>query len=1110
MEPNFGPEEAYLGTINDDVLEGKVFVAFEKLEEFTNLQRTFLELDLFKNPSEEEDKKEWSLYKSLTNILDTYQEQSYLLDPYLEAMVAPVVDCLRSHAKTSILNEKRGSPARVNRLALLLYGYVKCRGYKTIIRFFPHEIADLSIALDFLLASDGLIQDATQWALRYVVIVWLSLICMIPFDLEQFDDVDRIGYTAASMETSAKNYLGKAGLEREAAALLLSRLYTRQDTRTRFHPFLDWSQAQLDGNADVITITGIFEVLCEVVKSGSVEQIQVKASQLFTIANTIETKTLSSKTGIRKLRTKLVSRVALRLLPARSNAGRILTGEREEVPASDSDIDVPEEVEQVLEQLFEALQDKDTIVRWSAAKGVARISERLPADFADQVLETILGLFAIHSIDAAGLSELPAIAEATWHGACLACAETARRDLVASKRLPELIDWLSKAIYFDLRKGAHSIGSNVRDAAAYVIWALARTQDSSALAPHSQSLAQRLTAVALYDREIHIRRAASAAFQEHVGRNSLFPHGIDVLGKTDFYAVSVRRNAFLTAAPQVAHHPEYRPFLMNHVLNVVLRHWDPAMRELGSQSLRLICLEDLSTLGPEAIVKSTRLLDCIDISDLHGGLLALSEIAIAYRESEEAGSREEHLREIFRSLSRVPFDVVVGSRNAIVTAAACRLISVALTLPEVSNATTVFHWRKIIDHGLKHRTPFVQEAAADAMATVSKLVDSSATTSLGTVLGAVDYSAHNNALSEATPPKLNVEARRNCYQAIPRILSTVSGEISRYLSPETVNSLYDALLKGLDDYSTDERGDVGSWIRVACIRSLTTVSELLIRNASSLPALDTYLPPAKYHEAISGILKQGVERLDNVRQTAGECFLMLLELPPPAVNVSDAWLLPGLPTLRELFSGESTGWNEAAFLFPKAVQFLQQRPLSNSLVSYAKSLPVTGGGENYDLNTLVEELIARAKTNVASNAVVIPIIHTFNVLLEGDALIRLSEDARGIKNLQQLLSITATGVARLKSVPRIQETMKLVVNFLPFQPLFETIVPKLLDFLGHQFPSIRSSSAEYLYVFLQGADIGKDTDEVEELLLETEWSSPDGSSTKGAAESVVELLLNGE
>lgn len=128
---------------------------------------------------------------------------------------------------------------------------------------------------------------------------------------------------------------------------------------------------------------------------------------------------------------------------------------------------------------------------------------------------------------------------------------------------------ISQALYFDLRKGAHSIGSNVRDAASYALWALARSQNHSALMPHANNLAQRLATVAIYDREIHIRRAASAAFQEHVGRTvsrtsvfltrisicslqNLFPHGIDVLGKTDFYAVSVRKNAFLVAAPQVA------------------------------------------------------------------------------------------------------------------------------------------------------------------------------------------------------------------------------------------------------------------------------------------------------------------------------------------------------------------------------------------------------------------------------------------------------------------------------------------------------------------------------------------------------------------------------
>jgi tubulin-specific chaperone D len=93
-------------------------------------------------------------------------------------------------------------------------------------------------------------------------------------------------------------------------------------------------------------------------------------------------------------------------------------------------------------------------VRYSAAKGVARISERLPTDFADQVLEMIMGLYAIHSLAAANLYDLPAIAESTWHGACLASAEMARRGVVAPRRLPELIEWLSKvqeAANFDWR-----------------------------------------------------------------------------------------------------------------------------------------------------------------------------------------------------------------------------------------------------------------------------------------------------------------------------------------------------------------------------------------------------------------------------------------------------------------------------------------------------------------------------------------------------------------------------------------------------------------------------------------------------------------------------------
>lgn len=62
------------------------------------------------------------------------------------------------------------------------------------------------------------------------------------------------------------------------------------------------------------------------------------------------------------------------------------------------------------------------------------------------------------------------------------------------------------------------MGSNVRDSAAYAMWALARSQSGGALEPYSLSMARRLVCVSLYDREIHVRRAASAAFQENVGR----------------------------------------------------------------------------------------------------------------------------------------------------------------------------------------------------------------------------------------------------------------------------------------------------------------------------------------------------------------------------------------------------------------------------------------------------------------------------------------------------------------------------------------------------------------------------------------------------------------
>jgi hypothetical protein len=134
----------------------------------------------------------------------------------------------------------------------------------------------------------------------------------------------------------------------------------------------------------VVQSIGILEVLCEVVKSGPPEQILVNLASILHVCDTIsQSEKHSSNTIIRKLKTKLLSRISFRLLPVKSNVsrnkgkstyfdlayrfhaylqpGRILRGP---TPAplddfeSENDVDVPDEVEAIIEQLMQSLQDK--------------------------------------------------------------------------------------------------------------------------------------------------------------------------------------------------------------------------------------------------------------------------------------------------------------------------------------------------------------------------------------------------------------------------------------------------------------------------------------------------------------------------------------------------------------------------------------------------------------------------------------------------------------------------------------------------------------------------------------------------------------------------------
>lgn len=159
------------------------------------------------------------------------------------------------------------------------------------------------------------------------------------------------------------------------------------------------------------------------------------------------------------------------------------------------------------------------------------------------------------------------------------------------------------------------------------------------------------------------------------------------------------------------------------------------------------------------------------------------------------------------------------------------------------------------------------------------------------------------------------------------------------MSPSVVQTILETLLSGLDDYTIDERGDVGSWVRIACVQGLTSCIEDLFSASESTENFQEFLPLLKYHQAVAGILKQGVERLDNVRQEAGACFLRLLKLAPVR-SAELTWSLPGSPLLEDLFLKESVrqfrfpwlasgrlgeelvDWADGAWLFPRAVRLL--------------------------------------------------------------------------------------------------------------------------------------------------------------------------------------------
>ncbi|XP_021565252.1 tubulin-specific chaperone D-like, partial [Carlito syrichta] len=123
--------------------------------------------------------------------------------------------------------QDKTSPATLIHLGFkFLYIITKVRGYKIFLRLFPHEVADVEPVLDMF--ADQNPKDHETWETRYMLLLWLSVTCLIPFDFSRLDGnlLTQPGQTRMSIMDRilqiAESYLLVSDKARDAAAVLVS------------------------------------------------------------------------------------------------------------------------------------------------------------------------------------------------------------------------------------------------------------------------------------------------------------------------------------------------------------------------------------------------------------------------------------------------------------------------------------------------------------------------------------------------------------------------------------------------------------------------------------------------------------------------------------------------------------------------------------------------------------------------------------------------------------------------------------------------------------------------------------------------------------------------
>ena len=197
----------------------------------------------------------------------------------------------------------------------------------------------------------------------------------------------------------------------------------------------------------------------------------------------------------------------------------------------------------------------------------------------------------------------------------------------------------------------------------------------------------------------------------------------------------------------------------------------------------------------------------------------------------------------------------------------------------------------------------------------------------------------------------DAEARRNAVRALVTIVEAVGvGDVAgvgggeqgnhRRLQQNHVETVLNALLTCLTDYSTDNRGDVGSWVREAAMLGLEQVLPPVAAHHARAVPQPAWLTPAMVKRVIDQLIQQLCEKIDRIRTRAGASLLALLTLEPPLPCVPQRELLTRV-LQNEESPGTAVDWNSPAVAFPRLVHLVEATEYTRAAVS---GLVISVGG----------------------------------------------------------------------------------------------------------------------------------------------------------------------